>query len=246
MVNGARKTLDLQMPIDCETCHGSGCAPGTHPDRCTNCDGTGEVRQVRRSLLGQLVTAGPCNVCGGTGQIIPSPCDVCGGAGRVNGHQSIEVDVPRGIDDGQRLRLSGRGPAGPRGGPAGDLYVSVQLEPHPTLERRGDELWRQLPVSIVQATLGTNVELATLDGEQPLVVPPGTQPGTRLRLRGLGVPSLRSGRRGDLVVEVQVDVPNKLSEEEADLLVKFAALRGEHVTPPHEGLFSRIKSAFKS
>jgi molecular chaperone DnaJ len=246
VVNGARKTLDLHMPVDCATCNGSGCAPGTHPASCTNCDGTGEVRQVRRSLLGQLVTAAPCNVCGGTGHVIPNPCDVCHGGGRVEGQRSIEVDVPRGIDDGQRLRLSGRGPAGPRGGPAGDLYVSVHVEPHPTLERRGDELWRLLPVSVVQATLGTTVELVTLDGPQDLEVPSGTQPGTHLRLRGLGVPSLRSGRRGDLVVEVQVEVPKKLTEEEADLLVQFAALRGEHVTPTHEGLFSRLKSAFKS
>jgi molecular chaperone DnaJ len=246
VVNGARKTLDLQMPVDCETCSGSGCAPGTHPDRCSNCDGTGEVRQMRRSLLGQMITAAPCSVCSGTGQVIPNPCETCGGAGRVNGHRSIDVEIPKGIDDGQRLRLSGRGPAGPRGGPAGDLYVSVQIERHPTLERRGDELWRTLPVSIVQATLGTTVELVTLDGAQPLEVPAGTQPGTLLRMRGFGVPSLRSGRRGDLVVEVQVDVPKKLTEEEAELLVQFAALRGEHVTPPHEGLFSRIKSAFKS
>ncbi len=246
VVNGARKTLDLHMPVECERCNGSGCAPGTHPARCSACEGTGEVRQVRRSLLGQLVTAAPCATCNATGQVIPNPCDVCRGAGRVAGEKSIDVEVPRGIEDGQRLRLSGRGPAAPRGGPAGDLYVAVRVAPHPDFERRGDELWHTQPISIVQAALGTQLELPTLDGPQPLTIPAGTQPGTRLRLRGLGAPSLRSGRRGDLVVEVNVVVPTDLSAEEAEMLSQFAAARGEHVTPPPDGLFSRIRSAFKS
>jgi molecular chaperone DnaJ len=245
VVMGARKTLDLRMPVECERCSGSGCAPGTHPDRCPTCDGSGEVRQVRRSLLGQIVTAGPCTACGATGQVIPNPCDVCAGAGRVNGSRSIEVDVPRGIDDGQRLRVTGRGPAAPRGGPAGDLYVSVRVARHPDFERRGDELWHRLPVSIVQAALGTQVEITTLDGVREIDVAAGTQPGALIRLRGLGVPSLRTTRRGDLVVEIRVDVPMRLNDEEAELLAKFAELRGEKVSSVHEGLLGRIRSAFK-
>jgi len=246
VVLGARKTLDLRMPVECETCHGSGCAPGTHPDRCGNCDGTGEVRQMRRSLLGQLMTAAPCQVCAGTGYVIPNPCEQCRGAGRIDGSMSIDVEVPRGIDDGQRLRLSGRGPAATRGGPAGDLYVAVRVAPHPLFERRGDELWHVLPVSIAQAALGTSTELETLDGPRPIDVPAGTQHGALLRLRGLGVPSLRSGRRGDLVVEVRVEVPKQLSAEEAELLTQFAALRGETVSAPPDGFLSRLRSAFKS
>jgi molecular chaperone DnaJ len=246
VVFGAQKSLDLRMPVECETCTGSGCAPGTHPSRCPQCDGSGEVRQVRRSLLGQIVTAGPCPECSGTGQTIPTPCETCRGLGAVDGHRTIDVDVPQGIDDGQRLRLSGRGPAAPRGGPPGDLYVSVRVARDKRFERFGDELRYTLPVSIVQATLGTKVTLDTLDGEQELEVPAGTQPGAQLRLKGLGVPALRSGRRGDLVVDVRVDVPTKLNSEEAELLAQFAAMRGEEVTPPHEGLFSRIRSSFKS
>ena len=246
VVFGARKTLTLQMPVECEQCNGSGCAPGTHPDRCATCDGTGEVRQVRRSLLGQIVTAAPCNVCAGTGQVIPNPCERCHGAGRVDGDRSIDVEVPRGIDAGQRLRVAGRGPAGPRGGAPGDLYVAVRVVPHPDLERRGDDLWHGQPVSIVQAALGAHLDLATLDGPRELDIPAGTQHGTQLRLRGLGVPSLRNGRRGDLVIEVQLEVPTNLTAEEAEVLAHFAELRGEHVVPPHEGLFSRIRSAFKS
>jgi molecular chaperone DnaJ len=246
VVFGARKTLDLRMPVPCDECDASGCRPGTHPDRCATCEGTGEVRHVRRSLLGQLVTAAPCQTCSGTGQVIPNPCETCRGTGRVNGGTSIDVDLPKGIDDGQRLRLSGRGPAAPRGGPSGDLYVSVHVQPHQDFERRGDDLWRAVPVSITQATLGTNVDLNTLDGEQPLEVPPGTQHGTQFRMKGLGVPSLRNGRRGDLVAEVNVEVPTRLNQDEAELLAQFAEMRGEQVTPPHEGLFSRIRSAFKT
>jgi molecular chaperone DnaJ len=245
VVFGARKTIDVHMPVDCDRCGGSGCAPGTHPERCATCDGTGEVRQVRRSLLGQLVTAGPCAPCGATGQVIPNPCEACRGAGRVQGERSIDVEVPRGIDDGQRLRLAGRGPAGSRGGPAGDLYVVVHVAPHPELERRGDDLWRALPVSIVQAALGTQAAVRTLDGDREVEIPAGTQPGTLIRMRGLGAPSLRSGRRGDLVIEVRVEVPTQLSPEETELLTQFAALRGEQVAPPADGLLSRIRSAFK-
>ncbi len=245
VVFGARKTLDLQMPVECDVCSGSGCEPGTHPDRCPTCEGSGEVRQVRRSLLGQIVTAGPCAACDATGQVIPNPCAHCGGLGRVNGKSSIEVDVPRGIDDGQQLRLAGRGPAAPRGGPAGDLYVSVRVSRHPDLERRGDELWYRLAISIVQAALGTQIEIETLDGAREIDVAAGTQPGALIRLRGLGVPSLRGARRGDLVVEIRVDVPMRLTDEEAELLAKFAELRGEKVSSVHEGLLARIRSAFK-
>ena len=246
IVFGARKSLDLRMPVECEGCGGSGCAPGTHPSRCTACEGTGEVRQARRSLLGQIVTASPCLTCNATGQVIPNPCNGCGGVGTVNGDRTIDVDIPAGISDGQRLRLAGRGPAAPRGGIPGDLYVGVRVAPHPDLERRGDELWYRLPVSMVQGALGTSIVLPTLDGDQELEIPAGTQHGAQLRLKGLGVPSLRSSRRGDLVVDVAVQVPTRLTPEEADLLAQFAALRGESVTPPHDGLFSRLRSAFKT
>ena len=242
---GARKTLDLQMPIECERCSGTGCAPGTHPDRCPTCDGSGEVRQVRRSLLGQIVTAGPCAACDASGQVIPNPCEACGGAGRVNGKHSIEVDVPRGIDDGQRLRLAGRGPAAPRGGPAGDLYVGVRVRAPPgsrTPRRRA-----LVPVAGLDragrarhAARGRHARRS-----REVDVPAGTQPGALIRLRGLGVPSLRSMRRGDLVVEVRVDVPTRLRDEEAELLAQFAELRGETVSSVHEGLLARIRSAFK-
>jgi molecular chaperone DnaJ len=246
VVSGARRTIEMRMPVECDTCDGAGGMPGTEPVRCATCDGAGEVRQVRRSLLGQIVTAGPCPTCGGMGTTIDHPCATCRGDGRVAGTRSIEVDVPAGIDDGQRLRLAGRGPAAPRGGEAGDLFVAVRVAPNSSFERRGDDLWHRLPVSIVQAALGARVDVETLDGSREVEVQSGTQPGARMRIAGLGVPSLRTGRRGDLVVEVDVRVPTNLTPEQAELLVQLAQLRGESVTAPHEGLFSRIRSAFRS
>jgi len=245
VVRGVRRTVEMRMPVECERCNGSGGEPGTHATRCETCEGVGEVRQIRRSLLGQIVTAGPCPACSGLGTIIEHPCSSCRGEGRVAGVRSIDVDVPAGIDEGQRLRLAGRGPAAPRGGIAGDLFVAVHVAPHASFQRQGDELWHRMPVSIVQAALGAHLTIDTLDGPREIDVQSGTQPGARIRFHGLGVPSLRSGRRADLVIEIDVQVPTNLTPEQADLLAQLAQLRGEQVTAPHEGLFSRIRSAFR-
>lgn len=242
---GVTETLDLVLPSPCERCEGSGCEPGTHPERCETCGGAGEVRQVRRSILGQMVTAAPCPTCSGTGQLIPSPCTECSGDGRVRATRHIEVEVPAGIDDGQRLRLNGRGPAAPRGGVPGDLYVSVRIRPHPTLERHGFDLVHQRRIAMTQAALGTVLTIDTLEEPEELDVPAGTQPGAVFRLKGQGVPVLQGRGRGDLLVQVDVDVPRELSDEERDLLVQFAERRGEEVAEPAEGgFFSRIRSSF--
>ncbi len=245
VVFGGTKQFNVTMPIACDECDGSGCAPGTHADACSNCGGSGEVRSVRRSVLGQLVTSGPCARCEGTGQVIPSPCTTCRGDGRVRSDRRLEVEIPPGIDTGQRLRLSGRGPAGPRGGPAGDLYVTVRIAEHAGLERDGDDLHTVQTIAMTQAALGTTVSVPTLDGDQELDVPAGTQPGRVFTLHGMGVPSLRSGRRGNFYVHVAVDVPTKLTVEEAALLAQFAAMRGEEVHEHRDGLFSRIRHAFQ-
>jgi molecular chaperone DnaJ len=243
---GVTRSLDLSMPVECETCGGVGAAEGTHPETCKTCDGRGEVHQTRRSILGQLVTSGPCPECGGLGTIVSSPCPTCRGEGRHRGSRELDVEVPPGIDDGQRLRLTGRGPAGARGGSPGDLYVGVRVQPDPRFERRGDDLFHLHRIALAQAALGTQLEIETLDGNEPMTVAPGTQPGAISRIRGRGVPSLRTGRRGDLVVQLDVEVPTNLSAEEAELLVQFAEMRGESVTSPKEhGLFSRIRSAFQ-
>jgi molecular chaperone DnaJ len=244
VVAGGTHELDLTMPMACDTCSGSGCQTGTHPQRCATCSGSGEVRTMRRSVLGQLVTSGPCQECSATGEVIPSPCETCRGEGRVRGSVHLPVEVPAGIDDGQRLRLSGRGPAAPRGGANGDLYVTIRVRQHTRFERHGDDLHVAHRIAMTQAALGATVTIATIDGDEELAITAGTQPGRVLLLRGRGVPSLRSGRRGDLHVHLDVEVPTKLTAEEADLLANFAELRGEVVDEPREGLFSRLRSAF--
>jgi molecular chaperone DnaJ len=242
---GTTQTIELLLPSGCDRCEGSGCEPGTHPSRCDSCDGAGEVRQVRRSILGQLVTAVPCVACAGTGQRIPNPCTSCGGDGRVRSTRHIEVEVPAGIDDGQRLRLTGRGPAAPRNGVPGDLYVTVRVRPHPSLERHGFDLLHQRRIAMTQAALGTVITVDTLDEPELVTVPPGTQPGHLFRFKGRGVPVLQGRGRGDLLVQIDVDVPQELTQAEQDLLSQFAELRGEEVAAPAEGgFFSRIRSTF--
>src|SRR5947209_7428854 len=210
-----------------------------------DCGVAGEVRTVRRTILGQMMTATPCTACRGTGREILSPCRDCRGDGRVTLPATVEVQVPAGIDDGQRLRLAGRGPAAPRGGEPGDLYVSIAVRPHPRFERDGDDLLHVLRLPMTQAALGAHLRIDTLDGEEDLLVPAGTQTGKVFKLRGRGVPSLRGRGRGDLIVPVEVIVPEKLSAEEAQLIRRLAELRGEDVAPREEGFFSRIKSAFQ-
>jgi molecular chaperone DnaJ len=242
---GATHTLEARLPVACSRCDGSGCEPGTHPSRCDVCGGSGEVRTTRRSILGQIVTAAPCGACDGTGRRVLSPCRECRGDGRVQASRTIDVEVPAGVDDGQRLRLAGRGPAAPRGGAPGDLYVTVRVAPHPDFERSGDDLLHAARISIAQAALGAHLVVPTLEGTTELPVPPGTQPGQVFRVRGEGVPSLRGRGRGDLLVRIDVHVPTRLGEDEAALLRQLAELRGEEVAPPDKGVFSKLRSAFQ-
>jgi molecular chaperone DnaJ len=226
-------------------CEATGAAAGTTPQVCGECGGTGQVRRVRQSILGQMVTAGPCQRCGGIGQVIERPCSECRGEGRRVEDKSYLVDIPAGVDTGSTLRLSGRGAVGPRGGGYGDLYVHVRVQPHDRFQRSGDDLVHELHIPFTQAILGARLHYETLDGAEDLVVPRGTQTGRVFRLRGRGVPSLGGRGRGDLLVHVVVDIPEHLSEEQEDAVRNLAALRGEEVAPADTGFFSRIRSAFK-
>lgn len=244
-VLGASKEVQVKESVTCETCSGSGARPGTTPVTCTTCNGTGEIRRVRQSLLGQMVTSSPCPRCGGSGEEVPSPCPSCHGHGRRVEERSFTVDVPAGVDDGSTLRLSGRGNAGIRGGPPGDLYLHLRVRPHPVLTRDGQDLRETVHASMAQAALGAELSVETLEGPEPVSLEPGTANGTELRLRGRGVPHLQRRGRGDLVVTVAVDTPTDLTSSQEELLRRFAAERGEAVTPPEAGLLSRIRSAFK-
>ena len=244
-VFGTKAPVTAQVPSPCDTCEATGAAPGTYPETCSTCGGAGQVRQVRQSMLGQMVTARPCPACGGLGQVVTSPCPDCRGEGRRPVERTYTVDIPPGVDDGSTLRLPGYGPVGPRGGPAGDLYVHLRVAPHARFTRDGESLVHDLHLGVSQAALGVRLDFETLDGHEELVVPAGTQPGHVFRMRGRGVPHVRGRGRGDIVIRVVVDIPTGLSEEEDQLLRDLAAHRGEEVAPPGSGLMSKIRSAFK-
>jgi molecular chaperone DnaJ len=244
-VFGVQHEMVVRLPQTCATCTGTGARPGTTPITCSDCRGSGEVRRVRQSILGQMVTATPCPRCGGTGEEIPSPCGDCRGEGRRREERTFLVDVPGGVDDGSTLRLPGRGAGGFRGGPAGDLYVHVRVRPHPTITRRGSDLLAVLHIAMTQGALGVSVPFETLDGVEELSIPAGTQSSKEIRLRGRGVPHLQGRGRGDLLVTVVVDTPGDLNKDQEDLLRQLAELRGETVAPPEAGLMSKLRSAFK-
>jgi molecular chaperone DnaJ len=226
---GAEREVELNTLVECDECKGSGAEPGTHPSRCSECGGTGEVRQVRRTVFGNVMTAAPCARCGGRGEEISSPCRNCAGRGRVSETDTLTVQVPPGVDDGAQLRVSGRGEAGIRGGRSGDLYVAINVLPHEVFRRAGDDLACEVRVPMTVATLGGAVEMSTLEDPEPIEVEPGTQSGQVVRLRGRGM--------------LKVETPEDLTDEEAELLERFAKLRGESVG--QRGLFDKIKEAFQ-
>jgi molecular chaperone DnaJ len=244
-VFGAHREVSVRAPSPCGVCEGSGARPGTSATTCSQCSGSGEIRRVRQSILGQMVTSGPCPRCGGLGQEISSPCDRCRGEGRVTEPHTYTVEVPAGVDNGATLRLSQLGAAGPRGGPPGDLYVHLRVKPDDRFGRDGHDLVHDLHLPVTQAALGAHLSFATLDGDEDLVIPAGTRTGREFRLRGRGVPHLDGRGRGDLRLEVVVDTPDGLSKAQEDLLRQLAAERGEEVAPPGTSLLGRIRSAFK-
>ncbi|MEV0681127.1 molecular chaperone DnaJ [Actinosynnema sp. NPDC050436] len=249
---GASRELTVDTAILCDVCVGSGCAEGSSPVRCDTCGGRGEVQSVQRSFLGQVVTARPCPVCRGLGEVIPDPCRQCAGEGRVRSRRTISVQIPAGVAEGMRVRLAGQGEVGSGGGPAGDLYVEVEEVPHEVFERDGSNLHCSVRIPMTTAALGAVLPLQTLDGDEELEIEPGTQPNTELVLTGRGMPRLRSsGRidgRGDLHVHLEVVVPTKLDGRQTELLRELAAARGEEEpTLAHNGkggggLFSRLRA----
>jgi molecular chaperone DnaJ len=229
-VKGTEKEIEFTVLGACETCGGNGAEPGTEPITCPTCNGRGEVRSVRQTMLGQMVNVNACPRCRGEGRIVETPCHTCKGDGRTERKRSLRVSIPAGIDEGHQIRLSNEGEVGPRSGPPGSLYVAIHVQPHPSLTREGTELFYDAQVSIAQAALGTRITVPTVDGEEEVEIKAGTQPNTEIRLRGKGVPHLRrSGQRGDLHVMVDVVVPTKLSKKARELLEAYAQEAGEPV-----------------
>ena len=244
-VFGTTRSVTLDVLRSCERCSGTACEPGTFRTRCERCGGTGEQRTVQRSIFGQVVSSRVCPACEGAGDVPAAPCTACAGRGRVDVEDAVEITVPAGVQDGTALRLDGRGESGMRGGPAGDLYVQFAVRPHPVFLRDGDHLVCSLRIPVTVAALGGEVPIETLDGDDTVSVPAGTQPGTLLRMAGKGVPRLGGRGRGDLIVQIGVDIPTKLRTEERDLLATLAELRGEKTGDVAKGILDRIKDAFK-
>ena len=237
---GTEKEIEFPVLGRCETCSGSGAKSGTTPTTCPACQGRGEVRSVRQTMLGQMVNVTTCPRCRGDGRIVETPCATCRGDGRTERRKTLRVSIPPGIDEGHQIRLSNEGEVGPRGGPAGSLYVAVHVAPHPTLKREGTELIHEARIGLAQAALGTRILVPTIGGEEEVEIKPGTQPGTEIRLRGRGVPHLRrSGTRGDLHVIVDVAIPTKLSKAEREALHAYAEAAGEPVS--EGGLLDRVR-----
>ena len=227
-ISGIEKEIEFTSLTRCETCNGNGAEPGTEPTTCPRCQGSGELRHVRSTMLGQVINVTVCDRCRGTGKIVETPCHTCRGEGRVERKRKLRVTIPAGIDEGHQVRLSGEGEAAPRGGAPGNLYVVVHVAPHPQLRRQDTELFYELPLSITQAALGARVVVPTAYGDEHIEIKPGTQAGSEIRLRGRGVPHLRRpDTRGDLHVMVDVRVPQKLSKRQRELLEQLAVEMGE-------------------
>ncbi|MEV6906500.1 molecular chaperone DnaJ [Amycolatopsis sp. NPDC051071] len=249
---GVDREIAVDTAIVCDLCRGAGAAEGTGTKTCDTCGGAGEVQSVQRSFLGQVVTARPCPVCRGFGEVITDPCRQCGGDGRVRSRRNVTAKIPPGVGDGMRIRLSGQGEVGPGGGPAGDLYVEIDEAPHEVFVRQGNDLHCNFRIPMTTAALGATVPIETLiDGDYELDIEPGTQPATELVLTAKGMPRLRSsGRvdgRGDLHVHIDVVVPTKLDDAQRDLLVELAQQRGEDVPSLSSngnkgGLFSKLRA----
>jgi molecular chaperone DnaJ len=245
-VFGVQRDVEVQTPVHCDSCEGTGARPGSSPTRCPECQGAGELRRVRQSILGQVITAVPCPRCQGSGETIDDPCPDCRGEGRRNERRTLTVDIPAGVDDGSTLRLAGHGPAGFRGGPNGALFVHVSVQPDTVFERSDTDLHAAVHIPMAMAALGGSIGFDTLDDRRDLAIAAGTQSGAVIQLKGLGVPRIRGRGRGDLFVHVDVDTPTDLDDHQRGLLSALAAARGEDLgEAPHggEGIFSKLRSA---
>jgi molecular chaperone DnaJ len=242
---GVTVPVPVELAITCTVCGGDGVEPGTQPTRCPRCDGSGHLQAVSRTVFGEFVRTQQCADCRGRGVLIEHPCHECDGAGRVLEERELQVEVPAGIHDGQRIRMSGHGHAGADGGQAGDIYVLVRVKADPRFVREGNDIFTQVDLTIVEAALGATKVVETLDGPVELELSPGTQPGEVKVLRGKGMPVLQGFGHGDQRVLVNVSVPRRLNDEQRRLLEEFEARSDEHTYRHDESFFEKLKSAFR-
>ncbi|MCI8878912.1 MAG: molecular chaperone DnaJ [Oscillospiraceae bacterium] len=238
---GCEREVTVERVEQCGTCKGTGAAPGTSPETCTACGGTGTVQQRRQTPMGVFATTGPCPKCGGKGKIVASPCKDCGGSGQVRRKKTIKINVPAGIDDGQIISLRGQGNAGKNGGPAGDLQIVVTVRPHQLFRREGTDVFCDAPITFTQAVLGGELEIPTIDGKVKYDIPEGTQTGSTFRLRGKGIPSVNGRGRGDQYVTVYIETPRNLNREQKEALKKFSETLKENNYKERKSFFDKFK-----
>lgn len=240
-ITGKKTQVSYTRSETCSTCQGSGAEKGTHPTTCDKCQGTGYMTITQQSLVGVVRRQTTCDKCHGRGVIIEHSCQTCHGNGVVDGKNTIEVNIPAGIDNGQQLRYEGQGEAGKNGGPYGDLYISYRIKPSKEFERSGNTIYTTVPISFAQATLGDEINVKTVHGEKKLKIPAGTQPNKKFTIHGEGVPYLRGNGNGDQVTTVLVQIPKSINEKQREALVEFVKAGGGSITPQEKGFFERLK-----
>ena len=238
---GVEREIEIQRDEVCHNCQGSRAAPGTTPVKCSTCRGAGEVRQARQTIFGSMVNVATCPTCGGTGETIATPCPVCRGRGLERITRKRTISIPPGVDEGTQIRVAGEGDPGAYGGPHGNLYVVLNVRPHKFFRRRGDDILLDLSVNVAQAALGDEITVPTVDGDEKLAIPAGTQPGKVFRLRGKGVPHLKRTGRGDQLVVVGVKIPTSLNAEQKKLLKQLASTLGTEVEPQERGFLDKLR-----
>ncbi|KNF09357.1 chaperone protein DnaJ [Gottschalkia purinilytica] len=241
---GTEKEIKVDRTENCSTCSGTGAKPGTEKQTCSNCNGTGEVQYAQKTPFGQFVRVGVCESCKGTGETIKDPCTKCHGSGKERKSRVLNIKIPAGVDNGSVISLRGEGEAGDKGGPRGDLYVYIEVKPHEIFSREGNDIICEIPISFTQASLGADLEVPSLDGKLRYSIPEGTQTGTIFRLKNKGIPSLKTGRRGDQYVRVVVKVPTKLTDKQRELLKQLAEESEESIHENKKGFFDKVKDAF--
>lgn len=240
---GIEKEISINRHEACSSCGGSGAKAGSSPAACKQCNGTGQVQYKQSTPFGQFVNVKTCDVCHGEGKVITNPCPSCNGKGTIRKTVKINLNIPAGIDDGQTMSLRGEGNPGSKGGPAGDLFVTVNVKPHVLFKRQGNDVVCEMPITFVQAALGAELEVPTLDGAVKYNMPEGTQTGSIFRIKGKGIPYLRGNGRGDQYVKVEIDVPKKLNEKQKAILKEFADISGDEVYEHRKGFFDKMKDA---
>lgn len=241
------KETEISLPKDeeCQTCHGSGAKPGTKPQTCSHCNGSGQLNMEQNTPFGRVVNRRVCHYCQGTGKIIPEKCATCHGEGKVKKQTKIKISIPAGIDEGQQIRISGKGEPGKNGGPPGDLFVIVHIKKHDYFQREGDHIFLELPITFTQAALGDEMEVPTVHGNVTFKIPAGTQTGKTFRLKGKGVPNVRGFGKGDQHVKIKVITPTKLTSRQKELLKEFNDIDGHDSVSGEDSFFNRFKKAFK-